>query len=203
MTNDSLRNISSDIVIISIALLGVIFILLALVWNKFIQSIKTISIYWRMQYLKLLFILFFIPLLVPLAVYTAVGIYYPSLAQGSVMLVMMLIAGILILYSLIQGIRWIIDRLRSTKRSRTKLNEEILLCWQTAFCLGLSAVCALIALLGCSSSALNIFIGPYQIEDFNWSRWLLNDAILLFIVGAIQTGFLFMMERKFKTKIKY
>jgi hypothetical protein len=202
MVNDSLRSLSSDIVVISIALLGVIFILIALIWKKFILSIVSISIYWRMQYLKLLLLIFIIPLLVPLAVYTAIGVYFPSFAQSSILLVMMLIAAMLLLYSLFHAIRWTINRIRGVKRPRTKLDGEIILCWQSAFCLGLSAICSLIALLGCSSSALNIFIGPYQTENFNWSRWLLNDAILLFIIATIQTGFLFMTERNSKALTK-
>lgn len=197
MTTDSLQNLSSDIIVISIALLGAIFVLIAITWKKFILRISRLSVYWRIQHVKVILFTFVIPLLIPLAVYTAVGVYYPTLAQDSLFLVMMLIAGILILFCLVQGIKWIINRIRSARKEiKAKLEGDTLICIQSLFSLGLSALCSLLALIGCSSSALDIYTGKYQMENFNWSRWLINDAILLFVVGAIQTGILYAMDSR-------
>ncbi len=201
MISDSLRNVSSDVVVISIALLGVITILIALAWKRFLSSIMTLSIYWRREYLKITSITFVIPVLIPLVVYTAVGVYYPSLAQNSVVLVMMLIGGISILYLLVKAIRWVINRIRGIRKANIniKLDSNILICIQCTFCLGLSAMCSLFALLGASPGALDINIGQNQVENYNWSRWILDDAILLFVMGALQMGFLYMLDRRSRT----
>ena len=196
MISDSLRNLSSDVVIISIALLGVILILIALVWRRFLSSVMTLSLYWRRQYLKIILITFVVPVLIPLVVYTIVGVYYPSLAQNSVLLVIMLIAGILFLYNLFKAIGWVINRIRNVNKLKIKLDGHILICIQCTFCLGLSALCSLFALLGASSSALDIYIGQNQVETISWSRWLLNDAIILLVIGIVQTGFLYMLDRR-------
>lgn len=202
MIGDSLRSISSDIVGISIALLGVNLGLIALLWRRFTSSFMTLSLYWRRQYLKLVFIAFVLPILIPLAVYTIVGIYYPSLVQNSVLLVMMLIAAIMSLWLLFKGFRWVIDRIRGIvkpKEFKTKLDDNILICVYSVTCLVLSASCSLFSLLFASSSALDIYIGQNQVESFDFTRWILNDAICLFVIGVFTMAWLYILPRRSRT----
>lgn len=202
MISDSLRSVSSDVVVISIALFGVNFGLIALFWRRFTSSFMTLSLHWRRQYLKPVFISFVLPILIPLAVYTIVGVYYPSLAPNSVILVMMLIAGILFLWLLFKGVRWVIDRIRGArkpKESKTKLDGNILICIYCVACLGLSALCSLFSLLFAGSSALDIYVGHNQVETFNWARWILNDAIFLFVIGAFEMAWLYILPKRSRT----
>jgi len=199
MISDAVQNLSSDIVIISIALLGVNFLVVALVWRKFVSSIMKISIYWRKQYLKVILVFFVIPVLLPVTAFTVVGVYYPSLARNSALLVLMLVAAILFLYSLFKAIGGVINRIRRIKEPSMKLDGNILICFECMICLGLSVFCSLFALLGASSTALGIYIHENQVESFNWSRWVLNDAILLFVIGVVQMGYLYLLERRSRT----
>jgi hypothetical protein len=202
MISDSLRSMSADTVVISIALLGVIFILAALVWRKFTSNLMTLSLYWRRQYLKIVFITFGIPVLIPVSVYTIVGVYYPSLAPSSALLVFMLLSAVAFLYLLFRAGRWVVDRIRRVRKPkefRRKLDTSVLVSTQCMICLGLSALCSLFALFAAGSSALDIYVGQSEVESFNWSRWILNDAIFLFVIGAFLTAFLYMMDRRSRT----
>jgi hypothetical protein len=202
MISDSLRSVSSDVVVISIALLGLTIGLIALLWRRFTSGFMTLSRHWRKVYFQAVFITFALPILIPLAVYTIVGVYYPSLAQNSVVLVMMLIAGILLLWLFFKGVRWVIDQIRGArkpKESKTKLDVNILICIYSVACLGLSALFSLCSLLSASSSALDIYIGQNQVENFNWARWILNDAILLFVIGVLEMAWLYMLPRRSRT----
>lgn len=200
MTDDYIRGLSSDIVVISVALLGVTFVAMALVWQRFRSSVMPLPRYWMRQYFKATLVVFAIPVLCPVAAAVVVGVYYPFLVRDSVLLVMIAVTGILLLYVLSRGVRWVVNRMRRRRDTVRKLDADVLVCIVGMLCLGLSASCSLFALLGASPSALAIHLDERQIENLNWARWILNGGILLFVIGVFEMSLLYASERGARRK---
>jgi len=200
MVDDYIRGLSADVVVISVALLGVTLGAIALVWRRFRSSVMTLPRYWMRQYLKATLIVFGVPILCPVAAVVVVGVYYPFLVRDSVLLVMIAITGILLLYVLSKGVRWVVSRMRRKGDSVRKLDADVLVCIVCMLCLGLSAWCSLVALLGASPSALAIHLDERQVENLNWARWILNGGVILFVIGVFEMSFLYVSEGKSRRK---
>jgi hypothetical protein len=42
---------------------------------------------------------------------------------------------------------------------------------------------------------MDINLGGYQAQDYNMSKWLLSDAVVLFISGTFGTGYSYLSDR--------
>ena len=134
---ETIRNIATDINVISLALLAVVFILIALVWKGFEKMFTSLSMDERKSLSKNVLI-FLLPILALIIVTTWVGAYSPSLVQGVALLTMLGFASIAILYLIIIGIKkfiYFISRKKKTLQVTTKIDESetFFILWRNIF----------------------------------------------------------------------
>lgn len=196
MNDPALRQIASDISIISVALLGVTFILLSIAWRGFIQHWLTMPREQRRPLVRVSFIMI-LPILLPIGVASAVGAYWPTLAQSSVMLVMMLLAVIATIYILFSGFRKLYKYLLKKQGEPVpiKLDGTAIVYSYSLILLAIAVFCNAFALLGTINTAMDMYISPFQPENFNFARWLLIDAVLFFVSGMFATGYAYLDEK--------
>jgi len=194
---DVTSNVASNITLISLALLAVVFILIALAWKGFENRFISLSSDEKKLLGKTVLIPL-VPILVLMVVTTWVGTYSPSLVPASAFLTMLGLAAISILYSIIIGIKKFINfifRKRKSSKTANKIDETTVLYFMSLIFLGLAVFLCLFAILGSMSTAMNLNMGGYQSEDFNSSKWLLSDSIMLFICGTLGTGCSYLIDR--------
>ena len=196
MTENITRDIAVLVSVISIALLGVTFVLISLAWKGFESRFTSLPRSERRELVKRCFISI-TPILILVIVVTVVGVNSPDLVQLSAFLVMLGLGAIAILYLLVSGIQrfvYFISR-RNKESSSVKLDESTTLYFISLLFLAISVFCTVWALIGIIPSALEINISPYQAQDFNWARWFLIDGILFFVAGIFGTGISYLSDR--------
>ncbi len=186
----NINNLASLIGVQSVAVIGVSLVLLHTAWEGFERTYLPLSLQER----KATLISSSIPFAVILFIFTVAtlsGIYDPSLVQPVVVLVIMLILGIAIIsYTIIIILR----KLRKKKES-VKPDDICQIYFFSLLCLALSILCTVGALLGNTSTMLNISIGQYEREYFELGRWLLWDGLFFFAVGIIELGFAYVSDK--------
>ncbi len=201
MNDPALRQIASDISLISIALLGVTFILLSIAWRGFLQRWLTMPREQRRPLVRASFIMI-LPILLPIVVATAVGAYWPTLVQTSYILVIMLLAVIATLYIVFVGFRKLFRYLlrKQGEPVPIKLDGTSIVYSCALMLLAIAVFCNAFALLGTINTAMDINIGPFQPENFNFARWLLTDAVLFFVGGMFTTGYAYLDDKSSEWK---
>lgn len=199
MAENEIRQIASDVTVISIALLAVAFILIATSWKGFEKRFLQLDADERKELLNRCFASV-IPTLIIFAVMTWVGVNLPSNQfYSSMTLVFLGFCAIAIIFLIATGIRRLIQVKRQITK-RMKLDETTTLYFICVMFIAISILCCLIAILGSISSALEINFGADQTKSFLEARWLLLDAITFFISGTLGTGVAFIVETGHKIK---
>jgi len=195
MTHDVMREIASNVTIISLALLAVAFILMSLSWKGFEDKFRSMRRDERRELLKssllpLLLVLLFT------GIFTLIGIYSPKTFQISTILVMLGFIVIIILYLVAAGIRKLYFILRKKRQPTVvKLDEATLIYFISLTYLTISVFYSIFAMIGSIPVAMEIDVIPNQANNFNESRWFLLDSILFFVCGTLATGVSFLMHR--------
>jgi len=202
MNDPALRQIASDISIISIALLGVTFILLSIAWRGFLQRWLTMPREQRRPLMKASFIMM-LPILFPVGVASVIGAYWPTLVQGSVMLFMMLSAVIATIYILFTGFRKLYRYILKKQGEPVpiKLDGTAMIYSYSLMLLAIAVFCNAFALIGTIQTAMDIDIGPFQPENFNFAKWLLTDAVFFFVTGIFTTGYAYLDDKSSEWKM--
>lgn len=185
MTAEQMRTIASDIVVISIALLGVTFILIALAWKGFEPRFAVLTRDQRRAILRILLVTN-IPTLAPMAIVTVVGVYAPDMVQVSYFLVFLVLTAMALVYLLAVGVQRLLRHLSSRKANQPpaiKPNSTTLLYTYSLLLLTIAIFCVVFSLTGTITTALQLNSGPYQMQTFDLARWLLVDAVSLLVIG--------------------
>lgn len=196
MVESSIQEIAADISLISIALLGVSFILTALAWKGFNELFVSLPRDERRELVKRYFIPF-IPVLITVSIVTAVGVEAPELVQLSYLLVMLGFGVISILYLIfysIQRLFYFIMR-RKKERKAIKVDSATGYYFASLVILAISIFCSVFALFGVIFTALDINISPNQTNDFLFAKWLLADAVLFFTFGVFITAWAYLYDK--------
>ena len=194
---DITYNMASNITLISLAMLAVVFILIALVWKGFEERFIALS-YDERKSLGKNVLIQLIPMLSLIVVTTWAGTYSPSFVNAYAFLTMLALAAMAILYLVIIGIKRLIElifRKKKSVRVVNKIDERAILYFLSLIFLSLTVFCCLFAILGSIPTAMDINIGAYQTQDYNLSRWLLSDAVMLFVSGTFGTGYSYLVDR--------
>lgn len=198
MVDNSIQKIAADISIISIALLGVTFILVALAWKGFNESFTLLPRDERKMVIKVYFYPL-IPVLIFMGIITAVGINSSSVEQfqSSIFLIMFLLACISILYLIFYGIQKFIYFLIRRKKEQkvVKVDSVTGLYFFSMLILVLSIYCSIFALFGVIHTALDINIRPNQLDDFLITKWLLADAVIFFGFGIFSITIAYLNDK--------
>jgi uncharacterized BrkB/YihY/UPF0761 family membrane protein len=108
------------------------------------------------------------------------------------------LAAISVLYSAIIGIKKLINiifRKKKTSKNVSKIDELTVLYFMSLIFLGLTVFLCLFAILASMSTAMDLNMGGYQSQDFNSAKWLLSDAVMLFVSGTLGTGYSYLIDR--------
>jgi uncharacterized membrane protein len=192
-----MTDIATNITIISLALLAVVFILIALAWKGFENRFIRLSSDDK-KLLGSTVLIPLVPILLLMVVTTWVGTYSPSLVPASAFLTMLGLAAISVLYSAIIGIKKLINiifRKKKTSKNVSKIDELTVLYFMSLIFLGLTVFLCLFAILASMSTAMDLNMGGYQSQDFNSAKWLLSDAVMLFVSGTLGTGYSYLIDR--------
>ncbi len=203
MADSSIQKIAADISVISIALLGVSFILIALAWKGFNESFILLPRDERRQVMKA-YSFPLIPVLILVGIFTAVGVNTSSIEelQSSILLIMFGLAVISILYMLFLGIqKFIYFLVRKRKESKVvKVDSVTGGYFISMLILAVSIYCSIFALFGVINTALDINIRPNQLSDFLVTKWLLADAVMFFGLGIFSTTYAYLNDKTRKWK---
>jgi len=159
----------------AVAVIGVSIALTRSAWNNFEVRYANLLPKQRKSLMKNILIIIS-PFILLILALTITGIYRPS----SLNLVFVIFL-FLIIASVIFG------RIKKVLPFKDFNEREILYPLSCIYLL-LSVICELGALLGASSTALDIHIGPHEPENFIWGKWFLFDGILFFILGCFFYG---------------
>jgi hypothetical protein len=129
------------------------------------------------------------------AVMTYVGSYWPELLQPSVMLAMLFLLALMIIYSIIAGIRRLITRKKKTN-PKPKIYGDLLALSLTLAIVTIGILCDALALFGVIDIALSIQLPNKSITDFNFAKWLLLDGTSFFLIGILGTAFSVIPKKK-------
>jgi len=185
INQDVTQQLAALVAVVSVAIIGVAFMLVPSVWKGLTESsVIANSIEKRAMYQALFIII--TPFLGLLAVIDLFGIYAPSLVQAAIT-ISLLILMILMLVILLRV------------KNKSNLFDNILplpfLYGNTLVWIALCILSSLFALLGVASTMLNIVIGPFALDNFNFAKWCLFDGIFFFFISIIDFAFIFMFQK--------
>jgi hypothetical protein len=199
-----IREIAGLIALVSTALIGTTIYLLKLSWQGMENSYFKVAIVERQTVGRANF-WFTLCTLIVLFVVTLVGVYYPDLAPWAAMLVIFLIEVIAVFISIGS---WVFRKIKKVnKEQKTRKLDDMSLFYAVSLSYFLfSLLFNLFALLGVTTTMLDIRIGPYWLDNFKLGKWLLVDSIFLFIMGIPMLGyasFKLYWQRRMDADIEY
>jgi len=136
-------------------------------------------------------LLFFGPLLLYIFITNFIGVYAPSLFQPATRILYLLILVIWIISIIASQIfQWI------RKSQPSPILESLPFLYRTTLVwLALCILFCLIALYGVTPTMLNIEIGPFNQDNYNWARWFLLDGIICFVIGILSFASTYIFQR--------
>jgi len=176
--------------VVAVAIIGVAFLIISPTWKGFGNTYAFLSTSEKRLIIRNT-LLYFGPFLILFFVTDFFGVYAPALAPTAARSIFLLFLAILIIYLLIsQIIRWI-------RKTQPSPGMEILpfLYTFTLFCVALCILFCSVALFGVSNTMLNIEIGPFNQDNYNWARWFLVDGITFFILGIISFAYTLVCQK--------
>ncbi len=181
------REISGLIAVVSIALIGTTIYVIGVAWRGMTNTYFRLTEVERRQVGRMTWWTTLCVIIV-LSVATLVGIYIPQLTPWAVILVIVLME---IVVGLVRLISWSVRKIRRIEKEElgNKIDEISLSYFLSFSFLSWSIFFNLFALLGIGTTMLDIRIGPYWLDNYNWGRWALVDSIFLFIAGLPILGY--------------
>lgn len=184
------QQLAALIAVVSVAIIGVAFMLITPTWKGY-QNTSVCSTSPERRAKNRFLMFSFGPLLVFLAITDFFGVYAPALVQP---VARILFFAFLVIWIISIVIYQIVRAVRKT-RSFIKLESLPLLYETTLIWIALCIFACLVALFGVAYPMLNIEIGPFNQDNFNWARWFLVDGILFFTIGILNFAFINIFQR--------
>lgn len=197
MLPENSQTIAALVALVSIALLGVEVLILPAVWKKLDYCFFGLPKEKKRNVVRVVLLIVSFPI-VFMGINTIAGIHYLENVNEILLSALFITIGI-IMFAL--PIVWVISRLKGKKKLKITEKGDALsllsLLFVTSFVLLIIGVLSnLLALTGVSAAMLDINMGPYSAENYNWDRWLVKDAISFFIAGTSMVGVAYLYEKK-------
>lgn len=188
------QQLAALVAVVSVAIIGVAMLLISPTWKRFEQTSFGLTIPEK-RIINRIILLSFGPLLLFIFITNFIGVYAPGLFQPAARILYLLVLVIWIISILSsQVIKWIRKSKPSPKLASLPFMYRITLVW-----LILCIFFCLIALIGVTPAMLNIEIGPFNQDNYNWGRWFLFDGIIYFFIGIFCFAFA-SIEEKIKVR---
>lgn len=184
------QQLAALVAIVSVSIIGVAILLISKIWKGFENTSVGLTIPER-RLLNRILLLSFGPLLLFIFVTNFVGVYAPAFFQP-------VARSLLLLFLVIWIVSILAFRIIRRKReahSSPKIEPLPLLYRTTLTWIALCIFACLIALFGVAYPMLNIEIGPFNQDNFNWARWYLVDGITFFFIGILSFAFIHIFQR--------
>jgi len=190
-TNQNItQQLSSLVAVVAVAIIGVAILLIPNLYKNFKNTFSFLTSIEKLYIFKITYF-FFTTIVLILLITDFVGIYIPTLVQTIGWSLFVILTIILLVYLIISGLFR-----RHNRKSKPKL--EILpylylnaLVW-TSSCI----FACTIALFGVVYPMLDIEIGPFNQDNFNWARWLLLDGIIFFFMAILSFALIYISQIK-------
>ena len=183
LPNEIAREIASNIMVIGIALLGVTFVVLSISWNGFKEVYYSLPLKIKKQLIELTVIANAI-IVIPTVTVTVVGVRDPSLVEASGVLTFMALIVIFFVYTIATLImRWLQNK--PLRDDFSKLDTGAFAHTQALLNFVFCIFCSAGAIWSATDSALDISVGQYTQDNFEFARWMLRDSVLFFMVGLL------------------
>jgi MFS family permease len=191
---ENAQTIAALVALVSIALLGVEVLIVPAVWKKLDYCFFGLPKEKKRNVVRVVLLIVSLPTVV-MGIYTIAGIY--DLENANVILLSALFI-IIVIMMFAALIVWVISRLKGKKKSKiAEKGDELSLLFVTSFVLLIIGILAnLMALTGVTAAMLDIPMGPYSAENYNWGRWLMKDAVLFFVAGIFMVGIAYLYENR-------
>ena len=180
------QQLAALVAVVSVAILAVAILLVSTAWRGFNQTFKNLINLQKKAIYRFTF-LYFGLFLIFLFVTDFVGVYAPDWVQPIGRSLFLLI-WVIVFVSF--GISAIVKRGDKGKQEPIieSMPQPALLYTITLVWIILCISFCLIALFGVSQTMLNIEIGPYNQDNYNWGVWFLENGILFFIFSVVGLG---------------
>ncbi len=187
---DFTQQLAALVAVVSVAIVGVAILLVSPLWKGFENTSVGLTIAEK-RLLNRILLLEFGPFLLLISITDFVGVYAPILVQPVARILFLLFLAIWIISIVVLRIvRW------RKKANLSPKFETLPFLYRTALIwIALSISASAIALFGVAYPMLNIEIGPFNQDNFNWARWFLVDGITFFIMGLLSFSFIYLFQR--------
>lgn len=191
---ENAQTIAALVALVSIALLGVEVLILPAVWKKLdycffgLPKEKKRNVVWVVLLIVSFPIVF-------IGINTIAGIHYLE-NVNEILLSALFITIVIMMFAL--PIVWVISRLKGKKKFKiAEKGDALSVLFVTSFVLLIIGVLSnLLALSGVGGAMLDINVGRYSAENYNWGRWLMKDAVSFFVAGISVVGVAYLYEKK-------
>ena len=193
------QTIAALVALVSIALLGVEILILPAVWKKLDYCFFGLPKEKKRSVVRVVLLMVSFPV-VFMGINTIAGIYYLA-NVNEILLSALFITIVIMMFALL--IVWGISRLKGKKKFKiAEKGDELSVLFVTSFVLLIIGVLSnLLALTGVSTAMLDINMGPYSAENYNWGRWVLKDAVSFFVASISVVGVAYLYEKKKKDAV--
>jgi len=190
---ENAQTIAGLVALVSIALFTVEVLILPKMWEKLNPYLFNLSREKRVHLAKITLFVIGLPIIL-MGVYTIAGVYDPKHVDSWVFITMFLITLVLVLTLSVRGLISLL-RSRKSKKVREKV-EELPLLFVTGFAfIVIGMMSNLVALFGVSAAMLGIETGIYNVENYNWGRWFMMDAVYFSVCGIVIVGVAYLCEK--------
>jgi hypothetical protein len=187
------QQLAALVAVVAIAILAVAILLVPATWqgvnNTFIRLInpQKKTIYKFTLFYFALFLLF-------LFVTDFTGIYaqewFQPIARASFLLIIIICSAYFAISKIVKW--WKKEKQEPVLQIMPALPLSYLI---TLVWVALCILFCLTALLGVSQAMLNIEIGPFNQDNYNWGIWFLENGILFFILSIVNLGFTYIFQK--------
>lgn len=180
------RDISGIIALVATTLIGITIPLIGIAWRGMTNTYFKLIPIERQKVGRMTFWIITFTLIV-LGAEMVAGVSNPQLAPWASLFTLLLIMAVI---SIIDFGRWTYKKIMRVKQEqpvRIKDSSSSLYCLSLSF-LSISIMFNLFALIGIGAAMLNIQIGPYQLDNYNWGRWSMLNGMFLFVVSVPAIG---------------
>ncbi len=184
------QQLAALVAVVSITIIGIAILLISQTWKGFENTSFGLTIPEKRVINRIILFLFG-PLLLFIFITNFIGVYAPTLFQPVARILYLLIFVIWIISIIVsQIVKWMRKSQPSPKVESLPFLYRITLVWLT-----LCILFCLIALFGVAPTMLNIEIGPFNQDNYNWARWFLFDGIIYFVIGVFSFASIYLFQR--------
>lgn len=187
------QTIAGLVALVSVGLFNVGVIVIPKLWDKLGPYFFRLPLTEKRNVARAAFFIVILPIIL-MGVYTTAGVYDPKNVDAYVFMAIFLITFVLIFALSISGL---ISLIRGKRKgdARGKIDELPILFVTGCMFLVIGMLSNLVALMGVSAAMLDIQTGIYNVENYNWGRWFMMDAVYFSVSGTFMVGVAYVYER--------